>query len=302
MPNMNDLTTLTNLKAWLGNTSANPNTAQDALYSRLITSMSSNVLNALMRPTLISRLYTEDLLQWAGGSSAMLRQWPVTSILSLSIGSTLVTPNAPTLDGYSYETWDGFSPGNQIILNFPGYRCSPWPTDNMVTYQAGYLTSDVLVIGQGQTGGPTQSILQPTQSQGIWSYDNGVIGIPATSLTGLAVPFIRIPFAANVSPTSGTYMLQVTDSTGVRLDPAPNYLFSPADLGVSVTLNYSYVPFAVEQAIIEAIQDNLSYKSRIGVKSKNLGGQESVTYSDRLSFLPPAVASTLQQYNRVTMA
>jgi hypothetical protein len=303
---MNDLTTLTNLKGWLNTNSAataNPNPSQDITFQRLITSTSSNILSALLRPSFISQIYTDDVSCFAGRPQALLRQWPVTSVLSVKASNCVVpaaTAGSGSDSGYTYDSWDGMSPGNQAMLYTPGYGFSCQPGQNNVTYQAGYLCSDALVIGEGQIGSPAQSILQPLESLGIWSYDNGVVGVPSNSLTGLAVTFTKIPFAAGTSPGAGTYMVQSVESTGLRMDP-PNYLFSPADIGVDVVISYSYVPYSVEQAAIETIQDMLSYKSRVGIKSKNLGGQESVSYIDRLSFMPTSVQAALQPYMRTTL-
>ena len=114
----NNLTTLANVNAWLGNTTTDDN----ALLTRLIASASRGIHAYLQkRPNLFQHTYSE-VYDGPGRQRQMLRQWPVLSIRSLAVGTQTITASAAYGQvGYALEPWDGYPPGSPQALNLFGY-------------------------------------------------------------------------------------------------------------------------------------------------------------------------------------
>lgn len=87
MPNAIDLTTLANVKTWLGLSS---NNTDDGLLDRLITSASSLIIEFLKRD-LKTQNYTDEVHHGNGGSALCLRQYPITAVASVSVDGVAVT-------------------------------------------------------------------------------------------------------------------------------------------------------------------------------------------------------------------
>src|ERR1700719_2193768 len=87
-----DLCTLADVKAWLGRSDSN----SDALLAALIARTSRQILSYLRRPTVLPHA-VNDIRDGTGGVSIMLREWPVLSIRSLTIGVENI--NVFTSDG-----------------------------------------------------------------------------------------------------------------------------------------------------------------------------------------------------------
>ena len=84
-----DLTSLADCKAWLGLTS----TGDDAVLASLITAISAAVLADLGR-TVLPRVVTDT--RDGGGTSLPLGQWPVSSVLAVSVdGAALAASPVP---------------------------------------------------------------------------------------------------------------------------------------------------------------------------------------------------------------
>lgn len=271
-PNPIDLTTLAAVKAWLG---ANAAASDDALQ-QTITNCSRAILTFLSRNVLPAD-YSEryDGAGWPS-SRLMLKQWPVISIAQVSIGNTLIGaaavpgPNQQgSQSGYLLSPGDSFPPGAQQFLDFPGYG-TPRGSQNIgVSYRAGYATSESWQI-------PTTPYqITPTALYGRWAMDLGV------TIAGVA--------AAKVAsaPVTGQYAVS---ATGV-------YTFAAADAGKAAVISYGYVPQDLEQAALEWISFRYVSRASIGVNSKSLGGQETISYSAK--DMPSPVAMMLQNYRRV---
>lgn len=124
-----DLTTLDNVKAWLG-LPATPGDSDD-LLSLLITAASSFVTNYVGRD-LLPTDYTE-IYDGTGTSWLMLRQAPITAIQSVAFrGRTLTTPADPVA-----ET-PGFLFDNRRLTLIGD--CFPAGRPVVVSYSAGYAT------------------------------------------------------------------------------------------------------------------------------------------------------------------
>src|ERR1700691_3911668 len=132
-----DLTTLANVKAWQSPPLIS--TTDDVLLARLVTAASSFILNYQQRPMLPSRLYTE-LRDGEGGTTMVLRQWPVTSVTAVTIDGIAVAAanRAAPSPGWLLEPWDGLSAGQPQKLSLIGYRFVRGPQNISVSYAAGY--------------------------------------------------------------------------------------------------------------------------------------------------------------------
>jgi hypothetical protein len=122
---MSDLTTLANVKQYLGIT----NTGDDALLTSLVSRVSQNVQTWLGR-SILSASYTE-IYDGSGGYVLVPKNYPITAIASLSI-DTIVVPLAPdsTQPGYMWNA-------DKIVL-VNGYRFTRNLQNVVVSYTAGY--------------------------------------------------------------------------------------------------------------------------------------------------------------------
>lgn len=250
---MDALTTLANVKAWVIST----NTTDDVLLTRLIGQASRLILAYIERPSIYLKTYT-DTLNGFGSRRIMLRQWPVVSVSSLIIGECTV-PAAPALPlsggGYTLQPYDGEPPGRMQELSLSCYEFWRGLNNIIAAYQAGYcIQNEAATI-------PAISAYTITTQQpyGNWMVDNGV----SYAAGGALAP---IPSG---TPSTGQY----TVSAGV-------YTFAAADEGKAVLISYSYVPFDVEQACIEAVGERYKYMQHVGEKSKSQSGQVTISYDN----------------------
>ena len=77
------------------------------------------------------------------------------------------------------------------------------------------------------------------------------------------------------------------------------YGFSAADAGAAVTIGYGYVPQDVAQAAIELAAERFRAAERIGLRSKSVGGQETISYDT--SAISAPILAMLQPYKRVAV-
>ena len=94
--------------------------------------------------------------------------------------------------------------------------------------------------------------------------------------------------AVSASPAAGQYSV----SAGV-------YSFSAADAGQSVSISYGYVPQDIAQAALELAAERFRAAERIGLKSKSIGGQETIAYDTSAMSAP--IQAMLQPYKRVIL-
>ena len=123
-----DLTTLANVKAWLGITS----TTDDAQISRLITAYSQYIQTWLNRQIAVQS-YTE-LRDGSGKDFLVFGDYPVTAVASLKVDGLSIAPSADgvTQPGYAFN-------GDEIWLI--GYRFNKGRKNVALTYSAGYATT-----------------------------------------------------------------------------------------------------------------------------------------------------------------
>ena len=74
------------------------------------------------------------------------------------------------------------------------------------------------------------------------------------------------------------------------------YAFSAGDAGAAVSISYGYIPQDVAQAALELAAERFRAAERIGLRSKSIGGQETIAYD--ISAISAPVMSLLQPYRR----
>lgn len=250
------LTNLTNVKGWLSATQA----GDDALLQRLIGSCSQAIFSYLQRHNVYKAVYTE-ILDGVGSTRISLKNFPVLSVSSLSVAGQPIAASGTPYDGgtpgYSFDPWDGYSSGAQNqFLSLRGYSFPMGYSNISVTYTAGYVVQNEAATIPASSA----YTITPQAPYGAWMVDEGVTFAPSgTALTKVTG-----------APAAGQYSVS---STGV-------YTFNAANAGTAVLLSYSFVPSDLEQACIEMVAERYRYRSRIGEKSKSLGGQETISFDN----------------------
>lgn len=117
---MADLTSLANVKQWMGIPVTD--TANDALLTRMVTACSAFIASWLGR-TLESTSYTDNFIGW-GSARFVPANYPVTAIASVVVNGTAVPAAKVFTSSISLRLLDGYS-----FLD--GVLCT-------VTYTAGY--------------------------------------------------------------------------------------------------------------------------------------------------------------------
>jgi hypothetical protein len=266
-----DLTTLANVKAWLG-LPTTPTTS-DATLSTLVTAASRTIYAALSRSTLLPQVYSESIdLE---SDRVYLRNWPVQQIESVLLDGLGLPPAHPTGVsaglGYLLQPGDPAPPGRPQALDLFGRRYHRRRQSLIVSYQAGYA-----ITGEAWT---TPSVapwtLTATAPFGPWASDLGV----AYAGSNLALQPV------SGSPQRGQY----TVARGV-------YTFSAADAGAAVLFAYGFVPQDLVQAATELSAERFRSADRIGLRSKSMGGQETIAYD--LSSPSASVESLIAPYKR----
>lgn len=259
-----DLTTLANVKAWLG--IKTEDAATDKLLAQMISAASRFVLGYLGRPGLAAA-DIEEVYDGYGNNFMSLRQWPVISLASIGFfGINIDKPSTgnPRSPGFILGSED-LGPSRVTLWghSFPRARSAV-----TVSYRAGYVTEECVNVPSA----PFQ-----VTPENMWLADEGV--------THEGVALVRV----KEDPETGEYSVS---NEGV-------YTFAAADDGNEVCIRYSYVPADIQQAVYELVGEQFKYKDRIGIKSKSLGGgvSETVSYTD--TDMSPYLATLLQPYKRV---
>jgi Phage gp6-like head-tail connector protein len=266
----NQLTSLANVKSWAGVTTTN----DDNLLNLLIADVSRFILSYLQRPTLFQFLFN-DVYDGVGQRAQMLRNWPVLSVASVTIDGVKV-PALTNLPGCGYvlEPWDGFPPGRPQLLSMRGYGFGRGYSNIAISYTAGFVIQNEAQTVPTGAGPYTVTANAP---MGMWGADQGVTYANGNALTAVAS-----------NPDQGQYSV----TAGV-------YTFNAADAGQVVLISYSYVPQDIAHAAMEMVAERYRYKNRIGEVSKSLGGQETMSYSQK--DMPDFIRTLLQPYKRVVL-
>lgn len=256
--------------------------------AQLITSVSASIRGKLNRGQLQVKTYTRSFDGNRNGQ-LLLPDYPVLSITSLQAGQTAIMSaalpppgqslNTSTGYGFRLSTWDGNLPGEPAVLEFIGGYFYGGQENIKVVYSAGYgIVSEAAIV-------PTSPYtVQVQQPMGICCADNGV-----TYADG------RLLVPVTASPTLGQYIPPADTAPGL-------YTFSAGDTAAALLISYSFVPADLEEACIQLVAERNSMRSRVGVVSQSLGGQETMSFnrggskSTQLSGLPIEVESLIMPY------
>lgn len=272
---MYDLTTLASCKLWLGST----NTNSDAIISQQITEISGVIMGWLNGPSFLKKTRTE-YYDGKGRVSLTLKNGPVLSVASLTINGVVVpaSPSWPTQAGWFLEPWDGDCPANlqSVVLN--GYCYWRGFANVQITYTTGYVATDSNV----NMSATFQYV--PQSPQGLMVADAGV----TYAATGIALTAV----ASN--PAQGQYVAPTPLAGAAAVN---YYLFNAADVAAALNVSYAFVPSAIQSVVNQLVGERIAYKDRIGLRSKSLGGQETMSYE--INKLPDWARISLQPFQNV---
>lgn len=263
------LTTLAKVKEWLG--IASTTTTSDDYLNFLIQAASRFVYTYIDLPTVAVATYAERRDSY-GKNWISPYVWPLLSVESIQFGGFSVTqPSTGNPIGSGYTRNDPqYGPAR---LTLHGY-CLPCGKDTvLINYTAGFQSVEdhtIIDFGSPATAGQVEVDL-------MWAADGSVI--KTSDLT----PFTKV----DATPAVGEYTVS---DLGV-------YGFNLADVGEGVTITYSFVPADLAQAVTELIGVTFRQKDHIGVKSKSLGGQETVSYFQNQ--MTPGMKMMFQPFMRV---
>lgn len=280
-----DLTTVANFSAYTGLSNGNP-----ALISGLITRSSRWVLSQINRSSIVPRKYI-DVFDGSGNNQIVLPNWPVLSVDGFWVGGATVGQSTSLANpyfanpGWTYAQWSGVPPGEPAVIGLSGSSFWRGSRNVQISYVAGYAVIDE--PADIPTDPPYQ--VTPLQPYGIWATDEGVAGFT--------------PGSAGIPLTTGQYIPPAPDLTS---NARTYYEFSPEDAGKTVLLTYGFVPADLEQVVLEMSIERSAYRTRPGIKSQMLAGQETISYADigmssfansvlsaYTSVLPPAMGPLL---------
>lgn len=271
------LTTLAAVKDWLGLEGTD---SSDAELTRLVVAASAWAYTYLNRGPFPAHDLVENV-RGNGKDTMLLKEWPVISISSVGIQGSEVKPATEGQFGLmsnGYVISDNVFPGSPQSLNLFGGAFFWYRSQVQVKYRAGYEATEDYVLEEGvdEEGNPTGAIVQVRPgSAGSWLVDFGV--------KIDAVDAVKV----SKDPAIGEY----------SVDEWGYYSFNIGDKDKTASISYGYVPWDISQAITELVGETFRYKDRIGVKSKSLAGQETVSYFDTV--MTPTVQSTLGLYRNV---
>lgn len=259
------LTDLATIKDWLGITGAN----SDSILTHILDAASQFALNYMNRDGFAATTYTENF-KGNGKDAMLLHNWPLISVSSVGINgrAVLASPIGNNgLPGSGYTISDPRQAPQAVILHGSYFDLG---APCRVVYRAGFEDVEVqtLVNNSG-------TVSVASFSKGHWTSNVGV------TLDGVAA--IKV----NASPSVGQYAV---DSWGT-------YSFNVSDAGKVAAITYGYCPSDVSFGVMEIIGEWFKRKDRIGVLSKTLGGQETVSFL--ASDLNASVRSSLQPYRSV---
>lgn len=269
-----DLTDLADLKAWLDVQSDD----DDAVLAALISQLSRTILSLCDRASIVPALH-EETRDGGDEEAIVLREWPVTAIQSLTINGRVIAPASALVaggartPGYVLESPGRAPPGRMQKLSLRGLRFPPGVQNVSIAYRAGYQISGEPALVP--LAAPYTVVAQAPY--GAFASDCGVAYANGAALTAVAAD----PGAGQYAVLGGTYQ------------------FAAADADRAVTLSYGYVPADLAFCALDWAAELYAYRDRIGLRSKSLGGQESVSFI--VKDIPDFVESALQPYRRVVV-
>lgn len=252
------LTNLSEVHSWLSITGVNAE--RDKLLNRLIKSASAFALNYMNRDSLARAVNANQLLDGHGNPWIVLREYPVISVDSLSVGSRVYSPasGTPPSSGFWLDEVVHNAPQKLSLLG-----CGTFPRQRMgimITYTSGYYVSEEAHV---LTTDAVDNLIPMTTNQFYLAYHK---------VTLADVGKTELEYVDD--PTPGPLQYWVDPATGT-------YYFNTAQAGIAVLVSYSYVPSDIVMGVTELVGERYKAKDRIGVNSKSLGGQETVSFNNQ---------------------
>jgi hypothetical protein len=186
-----------------------------------------------------------------------LRNWPVLQITSVTLDGlalplATLASNEPAL-GYLLQPGDVAPPGRPQALDLFGRRSHRRRQNLVVAYQAGYAVESEAWVAP--TAAPYA--LSASAPFGAWAADLGVV----YQSSGVALQAVKS------APSVGQYSV----NAGV-------YTFNAGDAGANLAISYGFIPQDLVQAATELTAERFRAADRIGLRSKSVGGQETISY------------------------
>jgi hypothetical protein len=243
---------------------------------------------------LVTRAYVEQY-DGTGTQALVLPNYPLTTLTSLVISGTSIplalqasgTQSFNQPFGYRFQKWNGIPPGEPAIIELLGFAYWMSRQNVVVSYTAGYQVTGEAAIIPG-----TPFRVTPLIPWGVWATDAGVTFADGTVLTPIL----------SGTPATGQYIAPTPDAAS----PVYTYLFAAADTGKTIILSYGFVPADLEQVALETIAERAAYRSRVGIRSQGLAGQETMSFdmyglsiasklflAPYVSVLPPPMGAAL---------
>lgn len=166
-----DLTTLVDVKAWMGITV----TDHDAVLTRLI-SAASNYIQSWLNRDLLAADYTERF-NGTGTASLMLTNYPVLSVTSVKINGLTIPAGSDSADGYFFDS-DG--------LYLRGYRFERGVSNVLVSYRGGFETI------------PAELAQATIELVSLRHKERDRIGIVSKGLAGETITYSQRDFTASI--------------------------------------------------------------------------------------------------------
>lgn len=259
-----NLTSLARVKSWLGITTD----TDDVFLGNLISAASRYIYRYITLATVAVTDYVERRDSY-GNNWIRPHNWPLLSVESIQYGGISITAEAtgnPLSAGYTISAPDY----GAARLTLHGYPWFPKGKDQvLLTYTAGFREVD-----EPQVVPATPFTLSTDL---LWA---GSISVS----TALGVEMTQV----DASPADGEYSVS---STG-------QYTFNVAQEGATVLITYSYVPDDLSQAVTELVGQTYKSKDQINLRSKSLGGQETISYFQNQ--ITPSIQMMLQPFVKVT--
>lgn len=263
-----NLTTRSAVKDWLAIQQSDA--TLDKLFDRLIAACSRGVLSHIARSGFFRSVITETITARETGSRIYLSHWPVISVTSVRDGGNALPPSSNFGYGYKLQPAEAAPPGRPQALDLVGGFFNSRASGVEVTYVAGYC-----VVGEAATVPAAPGRVTLAQPYG-----------PCMQIDALTVNGAALVASAAIAPAAGQYHLC---DDGVLV-------FNAAQAGGALVVSYSYTPADVFHAVTEWVGERYKYRSRIGVETQTLGGNETQSYNTEA--IPKFIKAVLRPYER----
>jgi hypothetical protein len=238
----------------------------DPLVERLISAVSTYIQTWMNRT--VRNLDYSEMRDGLGQATMMFRNFPVTSVASLTIDGTPILPRVPLAPTVTFSQGWGYV-FDDVHIMLSGARFCRGFQNVGLAYAAGFLIAD-----EAQTVPILGPFICTTFAR--WSAgDRGVTYSNGTPLVAVAS-----------SPNQGQYSVD-----------GSVYTFNALDAGAAVLISYGYVPYDLEQAAVDMIGDWFKSKDRIGKLSEAIEGQ-SITFTNQA--ITARAQGILNQYRNVS--